>query len=143
VHVVPGVIAIGVGACALWALKGTREARAELRDWPTVEGEITDRALERRPAAGRSAAYVPRFRYRYAVGGVEHRGDTRDLQWSSGWSKRVAERKLHAVPDEVPVRYDPADPARSALEPPGKGDNWFWGAFGVVFLALGAYLLAT
>lgn len=82
-------------------------------DWPSVEGQITERALERRSGRPKAArwVYTPAFRYTYAVDGVEHSGDTRNLAWKSGWSKRTAERKLHEVPDAVP--YDPADPATS------------------------------
>ena len=87
--------------------------------------------------------YTPAFRYTYAVGGVAHSGDTRNLAWKSGWSKRTAKRKLYEVPDAVPVFYDPADPTSSALAPPGRGDLWFWAAFGVGLVALGLYLLIS
>lgn len=144
-QVVSGLISISIGAVALYALKGTRQQRATMRSWPRAEGQITDRALERRRGGPKAASwvYTPAFRYTYAVDGVEHSGDTRNLAWKSGWSKRIAERKLYAVPDDVPVLYDPADPATSALAPPGRGDLWFWGAFGVGLITLGVYLLVS
>ncbi len=139
-----GIIAICIGAFALYALKGTREQRAEMRSWPSAQGQITERSLEHRTGAqGAGWVYTPAFRYTYAVDGVEYDGDTRKLAWKSGFSRRRAKRKLREVPDDVPVLYDPADPATSALQPPGHGDLWFWGAFGVALIALGIYLLIS
>ena len=144
-HLISGVLSIGIGVAALHALKSTRQQRAKMLDWPSVEGQITDRALERRSGGAKAArwVYTPAFRYTYAVDRVEYSGDTRNLAWKSGWSKRTAERKLYEVPDAVPVLYDPADPATSALEPPGRGDAWFWAAFGLGLIALGLYLLIS
>jgi hypothetical protein len=144
VNVVPGVFSIGIGVAALCALRSNRRTRTEMLSWPSVEGRITARTLERRTSGSAKAprwVYTPAFRYTYAVDGVEHTGDTRSLSWKSGWSKRTAERKLYEVPDDVPVLYDPADPSKSALEPPGSGDIWFWAAFGAGLIALGLYFL--
>lgn len=143
-QVVPGVIAIGIGAFALFASKSSRETRTEMLEWPSVQGEITERELVRRPSAGgRGTSYMPAFRYRYSVEGADHAGDTRDQAWSTGYMKRIAERKLYDLPDEVPVYYDPSDPARSALAPPGRSDTWVWIAFGLGLIALGVLLLVT
>ena len=144
-HVVSGGLAIGIGVFALYAFTSTRKQRAAMQRWPSVEGQVTDRALERRSggAKGSRWVYTPAFRYTYAVDGVEHSGDTRNLAWKSGFSERTAKRKLYEVPDAVPVHYDPADPSTSALEPPGRGDLWFWAAFGVGLIVLGLYLLIT
>jgi hypothetical protein len=143
-HVLGGIIAICIGAFALYALKGTRQQRAKMRSWPSAMGQITERSLERRTGTQSAGwVYTPAFRYTYAVDGVEHTGDTRKLAWKSGYSKGRAKRKLREVPDDVAVLYDPSDPATSALAPPGQGDVWFWGAFGVVLIVLGIYLLIS
>jgi Protein of unknown function (DUF3592) len=134
---------MGIGVFALYALKGSRQQRAEMLNWPSVEGHVTDRSLQRTRGAKGGAVYTPVLLYTYAVDGVEYNGDTRKLAWSSGWNKSIAKRKLYAVPDDVPVLYNPADPASSALEPPSRGSLWFWAAIGVVLIALGLYLLVT
>ena len=144
-QLVPGIIFMGIGAGALVALKGNRAQRNEMLGWPTAPGVITDRALERRSGGGTKGGvvYTPAYRYTYTVDGVERTGDTRELAWKSGYRKGKAERKLHELPDEVPVLYDPADPSKSALEPPGRGDTWFWGAFGVALIAIGLYFFVS
>jgi hypothetical protein len=144
VHVVPGLFCIGIGAVALVALKGNRETRGEMQEWPSAPGQITDRALERRAGGSKGGyVYVPAFRYAYSVDGVEHTGDTRDLSWSTGSMKWLAARQLAKVPDAVPVLYDPEDPAKSALTPPGKSDVWVWGLIGVALIALGVFFFVT
>jgi hypothetical protein len=142
VHVVPGSFCIGIGAVALVALKGNRETRTEMQEWSSVPGRITDRALERR-ASTKGYSYVPAFRYAYSVDGVEHAGDTRELNWSTGSTRWFATRRLAKLPDAVPVLYDPQDPARSALTPPGKSDVRVWGVIGVALIALGVFFFVT
>lgn len=92
---------------------------------PSVEGQITGRALERSTSSAKGVrwVYTPAFRYTYAVDGLEHSGDTRNLAWRSGSSKRTAKRKLYEGPDAVPVFYDPADPASSALTRPAEATS--------------------
>ena len=144
-QVIPGLFAIGIGAVALYALKSNREERAEMLGWSSVPGRITDRALERTSTgAGNSAyTYTPAFRYAYSLDGIEYTGDTRNLDWSSGSNRWMARRRMARMPDNLPVLYDPADPTRSALAPPGKTDVWVWAVIGVVLIAVGAFLLIS
>ena len=47
------------------------------------------------------------------------------------------------MPDTLPVLYDPADPTKSALAPPGKADVWIWAVIGVGLIAVGLFFLIT
>jgi hypothetical protein len=145
VHVVPGLFAIGIGTVALYALKSNKEERTEMLGWPSVPGRITDRALERSHtgAASSGYTYTPAFRYAYSLDGVEYNGDTRTLAWSTGTNRWMARRRMARTPDTLPVLYDPADPARSTLAPPGRTDVWFWAVIGVVLIAAGLFLLIS
>jgi hypothetical protein len=142
VHVVAGLFAIGIGAVALYALKSSKEERAEMLGRSSVPGRITDRTLERRGTGTASSAYTytPEFRYAYSLDGVDYTGDTRDLDWSSGSNKWMATRRMAKTPDSLPVLYDPADPAKSALAPPGRTDVWIWAVIGVALIAVGLFL---
>ena len=91
----------------------------------------------------RAYTYTPAFRYAYSLDGVEYTGDTRNLDWSSGSNKWMAKRKMAKTPDTVPVLYDPADPTKSALAPPGKTDVWIWAVIGVGLIAVGLFLLIS
>lgn len=86
---------------------------------------------------------TPAFRYAYSLDGVEYTGDTRNLDWSSGSNKWMAKRRMAKVPDTLPVLYDPADPTKSALAPPGKADVWIWAVIGVGLIAVGLFFLIT
>jgi hypothetical protein len=139
------LFAIAIGSVALYALKSSRKERAAMLGWSSVPGRITDRALERRHTGTASSAntYTPQFRYAYSLDGVEYTGDTRNLDWSSGSNKWMAKRQLAKMPDTLPVLYDPADPAKSALTPPAKTDVWIWGVIGVALIAVGLFLLIS
>jgi hypothetical protein len=142
VHWLAGLFPIGIGAVALAALRSNRQERADMLEWSSVPGRITDRALERSTATAKGGVvYTPAFRYVYSVDGVEYTGDTRDLAYSSGSNKWMATRMLARVPDAPPVLYDPADPAKSTLSPPDRSDVWVWGVVGVGLIALGLFLL--
>ena len=142
-HWLEGLFPIGIGAFALYALKGNREERAEMLGWSTAPGRITDRTLERSAAMTTKGGYTytPAFRYAYSVDGVEYSGDTRDLSYSSGSNRWIAKRMMARVPDAPPVLYDPTDPAKSALTPPSRSDVWVWGVAGVGLIVLGLFLL--
>ena len=141
-QVLGGLIAIGIGSTALYACRSNKRERVEMLGWPSVPGRITDRRLERRSGSGTSSGftYTPAFRYAYSVDGVEHTGDTRNLDWSSGSIRWLAQRRMARTPDALPVRYDPADPAKSTLAPPGRSDVWIWAIVGVVLIVTGLVL---
>jgi hypothetical protein len=142
VHWLAGLFPIGIGAVALAALRSNRQERAEMLEWPRVPGRITDRTLERSTGTAKGGVvYTPAFRYAYSVDGVAYTGDTRDVSYSSGSNRWMATRMLAKVPDAPPVLYDPADPAKSTLSPPGSSDVWVWGVVGVGLIALGLFLL--
>lgn len=129
----------------------TRRHAAEMVRWPTVTGTIVFSRVEaftvRRDKPKRTLrgsrrmrdSFMPVVEYRYSVGGKElsSRSIWADTEVSGdrAYAEGIAARyKPGAV---VFVRYDPADPKRAALEPPGSG-HWFFLAGAVVFLAAAA-----
>lgn len=127
-----------------------RHAQAMAR-WPKATGTIVLSRVEeftiRRAKPMRTSrglrqmreSYMPVVEYRYSVGGKElsSRSVWADTEVSGdrAYAERIAARYTPGA--TVFVRYDPADPKRAALEPPGGG-HWHFLAGAVVFLAAAA-----
>lgn len=126
----------------------TRRHAAAIARWPTATGTIVLSRVEeftiRRDKPIRTSrglrrmrdSYMPVVEYRYSVGGRElsSRSVWADTEVSGNhlYAERICARYKPGA--TVFVRYDPADPKRAALEPPGNGHWWFF--FGAtVFLA--------
>ena len=102
------------------ALQGQVEVMRAAR-WPMVEGRITDARYsynDIRPSLDTRAEFYPSLEYRYQVDGTVFTGDRawlgRRLVLSSG-QEFDSFFATYQVGSTVWVRYDPADPARSAL----------------------------
>jgi hypothetical protein len=135
------IVLIVLGVCLAGAATilfiSDRQRSAAAASWPSVEGRITASAVETRERAGRRNRdrdrYLPTVRYDYRVGG---RGFSNGRIWlteTKSWKSRAgAEEAIAAFPAgaAVPVFYDPANPADSALIV--KGVVW---PFVIMFLA--------
>jgi len=139
-----GSISAGVGAVVL--LEGLylrRKARRQ-QEWPTVKGVVLTATMVRsRDSEGPS--YNPSVTYNYSVAGKNYRGDRTDAARDMGYPEKQVRHYLerHAVGAAVNVHYDPADPARSTLDPEEAGCNSLLAcAIGAVFLLVGLVMLA-
>jgi hypothetical protein len=133
--------AFGLGIAALLAARTTLRTRRRVLAWPTVPGTITSRATIQPTDRGRMSApafrWAPDVRYTYAVDGVEREGDKTTLPWSATGPQKKAQQLLDRIPDDVDVRYDPADPATSCLYPPARKNALLLVAAGVFAILLG------
>ncbi|MDO4245984.1 MAG: DUF3592 domain-containing protein [Deinococcus sp.] len=107
---------LGVG------LRGIQDIR-QARHWPTTTGTVF-----RSGVAERGDRYAPDVAYRYAVAGTEYQGTQLQLTlFQSETSDRAAVAARVArypLGESVTVHYDPARPARSALEIPAQAPVW-------------------
>ena len=130
-------LALVFGAAGLWLfivqLRWLTRAM-DSSEWRPVEGIILhSRTWSDADPRTIRTGHLPDIRYRYVVDGHEYTGHFttfRGLEATARWAGRWAAR--FDPGDAVTVYYDPADPARAALEP---------GAGVTSFLRLGAPLL--
>ena len=82
---------------------------------------------------GKGGGYRPKVTYTYVVGGAGYTSD----RWgyvTEGLKRSAAQQALEAVPDEVAVYYDPADPTVAYLRRPSRGAGYVLLAAGVIGL---------
>ena len=130
------LVLIAAGALARMTLK--------VRRWPVAPGEILSSGV--REGASRDDGgrlHRPVVRYRYAVGGRSYEGAAIEhgvaTSGGEGWARRVIAR--YPVGARVDVRYDPADPTRSALA--ARFGVLGWALLAVAGLLLAGALLAS
>ena len=140
--VFPGIfVAVGV----LLLVTGYRdidEARASA-DWPNVQGTIVSSAVDSRRSStsqGRpKTTFHAAVRYEYVVDGANLVGERvaigDDSARSSSGAREVVD--LYPAGSNVAVSYDPANPARSVLEPGVHGRAIKKPIIGVIFLLAG------
>ncbi|MBX3594945.1 DUF3592 domain-containing protein [Sphingomonas sp.] len=113
--------AFGAFALGFWTrsrIKRERAAASGSGNWQTVEGVIEESHLEAEDNSESWGTKVqPRVRYAYQVNGTAHTGTnpTRYPEfaiWEEAGKKWL---DAHPVGARVPVHYDAADPAQSAL----------------------------
>lgn len=146
---IAGILAIGF----LWGHVRQRRWLAGLQGWPTVPGTIVtsfveefDSGQRRRWNDGRVREIVVQFtpvvEYRYEVAGQTLLSRTIQADQTLAGSEQFARDYVdrYAPGTDVMVAYDPANPARAALEPTnGFGATFLIAgiSFGLVSLAIG------
>ena len=125
--------------------KPIRDEALASTSWPTTDGRITRSRLDESRKDGTTHRSAD-IGYEYEVAGRAFTG-TRvwigDEYSSSPGNEFRAAVERHPVGRRVRVHYDPADPARSVLEP---GTSWSGSALyiaGLGVLGLGALMLAS
>jgi hypothetical protein len=138
-----GLLILAIAAASL------REAAA-MKRWPVARGRVLSSRVEEsrdtvsagtHAAATRLTRYRPVVVYEYEAGGSRFRGDR--IAQSPGMDRGVSEIaesvvRRYASGSAVDVRYNPARPAESVLEPRVPG-SWKF----AVALALGLLALAA
>jgi hypothetical protein len=137
------VLVIAIGAIA--AGVGYVRAAHRMRGFKTTRGRITSReaarvvGFDRQEARwGSGGGYTPAFTYTYEVAGTTFTGDKLGYA-TEGLKKRIAEERVAAMPDEVDVYYNPADPSEAYLRTNSATFGWVLAVGGGV-LALGAVI---
>lgn len=113
-----GLIVISLGA--ILAGRGYVRVAKRMRSYATTRGRVLERELARTSGGregrfGQGGNYRPLVTYAYVVDGVERTSDKSSYA-HQGLRESVARERLRAIPDEVDVYYDPADPDQAYLE---------------------------
>ena len=136
-----------IGLTCLWAARYWVRLRRRVSAWPVVRGRITERKAIQPTDRGRMSTpgfrWSPEVRFDYRVGGADYVGDKIWLPWSWTNTREKAERFLTTIPDEVDVRYDPADPQTSCLYPPPFSTVVWYAVPGVILVTLGVLWMAV
>lgn len=123
------------GVAALWFGLGMRRSAVRGRDWPTTPGHIVERGVTPRP---RSYWFYPHVRYTYTVAGTSYTGERVYQIGRQDQKEDAARRLVEALPDPVPVHYDPASPGDAFLIANPSWTYWIAIAMGVLALLVGA-----
>jgi hypothetical protein len=129
---------------ALWKMVGDKSSQ---RHWSVTRGKITISKLgvsATHPSGFDPADAGAMMRYHYRVGATDYEGDGFQIGGKSRTMGLIAKALVKKYPAGKPVDvyYDPADPAKSALEPKGKGNLAGTTVFLLVFGAIGGILTA-
>jgi len=137
--VLPISLGVGItlmGAVLLWIDSRRRKKYipVEMTDWETTGGKILAVHLNECPP-GKSdqkdsnsvMMYQPVVEFAYTVNGVEHNGNNLFPGDCDNFSQVEAQAFLDKYPinSYIPVRYNPEDPIRSALENQPRHKNRF------------------
>lgn len=107
----------------LWLGKPLRDEAVASASWPTTDGRIVRSTLQQRRDDG-AWQHTAEIDYEYEVAGTSFMGTRAwigDDYWSSPGSEFRDAVQRYPVGRQVNVHYDPAEPARSVLEP---GATW-------------------
>ena len=140
-----GVLALFVSLACFYGAAYWLRLRQRVLGWPTVKGHVTARTAIQPIDRGRTSTsafrWAPDVRFSYRVNGTAHQGDKTFLPWSWTSSKDKVEQFLATIPDEVDVRYDPADPKVSCLLPPPASTMLIYALGGIGALLVSAMWL--
>ena len=136
-----GILMIFLGLVCLWGARYWVRVRRRVGAWPTVRGRLTERKAIQPTDRGRTSVpgfrWSPEVRYAFRVGNTDYVGDKIWIPWSWTNTRKKAEAFLATIPDDVDVRYDPADPRTSCLYVPSFDNVVWFGIPGVLLLGLG------
>jgi len=145
--VAAGIFLLVLAAGAIAAGWGYVRTARRMRGFATTRGTVTARGVKTAPGGdtregryGKGGGYQPHVTYDYAVGGVAYTSD----RWSyatRGLRRSLAEETAAAVPDEVDVFYDPADPREAYLHTHVPRIGYWLVALGVVLALIGLVAL--
>jgi hypothetical protein len=129
---------------ALWKSVGDGSAR---RRWSVAQGNVTISRLgvsPTHPSGLDPAEAGAMMRYHYRVGAKDYEGDGFKIGGKTRAGGLIAKALIKKYPEgrTVDVYYDPADPARSALEQKGSTTAPATIVFLVVFAAIAGILTA-
>lgn len=135
----PGLLSLLVAGAAFWFAWRLAWDLRRARNWPVVPGKIVERGL----VMMRQRSYAPRVKYTYAVGAREYASDQVYLLGRMGGPRAKMQAFIDALPDPVPVRYDPANPARACLVENPAWMPWLFAVCGVFATIFGIMRLVT
>lgn len=121
-----GLILLGIAVFVFTVVQRNFRTAAASRTWPTADGIIVRcEEVTRSPRPGRSPKRTVEVEYTYRLAEVEYRSDQVTAGNIGGSSAYLLRKYPRGT--QVPVRYNPDDPAQAVLEPgvPG-GAVWLY-----------------
>jgi len=117
------------------AFSQLREAK-ESEGWPTVEGEVGESRVERKP--GPKVSYEPYVLYRYTAAGRQYTGTRLRLHDISSPKQDAAQGVVDRYPvgARVKVHYNPKSPEEATLEPGVTWRSYAYFAFPLITAVL-------
>src|SRR5262245_8430795 len=107
---------------AIVAGRGYTQVARRMRAFAVARGTVLEKQPVTLPSGdrttgrwGRGGGWMPYVKYRYTVGGTEYTHDKVTYAYH-GLKREIVEQELAALPDEVDVHYDPANPQDAYLE---------------------------
>lgn len=151
------LLAVG-GGCLFLGLNSRRKSNAwaaAARTWPVATGVVIAAHVGSARTLGTSFLtgqiqdrgrnyYAPVVVYRYNVGTTQYENNRLRFGWLTFQSRGAAERILAAYPvgRQLPVRFEPVNPANSVLELEAANRNaMVWIVSGVVLMIIGLLML--
>ena len=135
----PDILVVGLtlaaGAGALWIASRLRRDGRKSRNWPAVTGKIVECGIESLQSDARS--FTPRVTYSYTVAGKEYVGRKVYRTGQAGRMEAAAQLLAGALPEAIPVHYNPEDPHDAYLLADPAAYYWITLAFGVGALIWG------
>lgn len=125
-----------VGLLGLWMARHVSRETRLTRNWQTTPGRILERGVGA-PMGGPGRSYLPHVKYAYTVDGQEYINDQVYLIRGTGGLADSMQSLVDALPDPVPVHYNPAEPARSYLLDQPKSSFRIAAVTGTILLLAG------
>jgi hypothetical protein len=131
------VIALGM----ILAGHGYVKMSRRMKGFRTTSGTVIGRELatvgadQREARWGNGGGWRPKVTYTYTVHGVSYTSDTSTYA-HRGLRKSLAEQQLAAIPEQVLVHYDPAEPATAFLEKHNPRLGYWLVGFGILFVLI-------
>lgn len=135
------LLTLAAGTCALMLAVRLRRDERRVRGWATLPGKILERDIE--PMQTDARSFTPRITYSYTVAGKEYVGSKVYLTGRAGKMKASARRLVDALPDPIPVHYNPENPSEAYLLPAPASIYWIALIFGIGALLWGLVQLTV
>ncbi len=137
-----GVALAGVG---LWVIVAELRRVTRARTWPTVTGRVLDSSWSAGAGESGSASSEVRVDYEYAVWGQRHTATTvivtPAMSLERARKKGAEFRRLYPVGRELPIAYNPEQPAQSEMaDEAQQATNYGMVLLGVLFFGFFIYL---
>src|SRR6202012_1603699 len=134
-------LTFAASAIAFWVSARLRRDFNRTRNWPTAPGKIVQRGTT--PMQSDARSFTPEVKYVYTVGGKEYAGQQFYCTGRVGSTQKPTQRLVNALPDSIPVHYNPANPSDAFLLPNPPTIFWIAVALGFAALVWGLLQLLT
>lgn len=138
-----GILTMFFGATGIYLYARASSTIRTAKDWPTVPGKILERGVGAQMPGMSRGVVMPLVRYTYVVGDKTYTNDQVYSIRLTGNLADVIKKLVEALPDPVPVHYDPKHPEDSYLVLNPMRAAWVALVFGILASLVGVILVLT